>query len=108
MFGAAGARLSQGQTSLVDRKVQVEREVRGYHQTLKDRTVQMEIDGERLNIARRRLEIQERLRDMGRATDYEVETFRNAFFQEQERYFRTQDAYIAALEDLRLAVGAFD
>lgn len=106
--GAARERMYQAQTALRDREDEVERRVRELHQTLKVKTAQMEIGARRLEIVRRRLEIEERLRDFGRATDFEVETFREAFFQEQERFFQTQDAYIVALEDLRQAVGYFD
>ena len=86
----------------------MERNARRLHKTLLERAVQRQIDAQRLEIARRRLEIQERLRDLGQATDNEVETFRQGFFREQERLFLTQDAYIGALEDLREAIGTFD
>ena len=68
----------------------------------------MEIGTRRLAIERRRLEIQERLRDLGQVTDNQVETFRDRFFLAQERLFRTQDAYIAAVEDLRGVMGYFE
>ena len=106
--GAARARLYQRQTALRDRKDQVERDVRQRHQTLQDRTLLKEIDTRRLGMAQRRLEIQERLRDLGEVTDNQVETFRTSFFLAQERLFATQDAYIAALEDLREVIGYFE
>lgn len=106
--GAARARLHQLQTELSDRRDQVERNVRQRYQTLRERTLQREINTRRLEIARRRLGIQERLRDLGQVTDNQVETFRQRFFQEQERLFRTQDAYIASLEDLREVIGYFE
>ncbi|OGG54966.1 MAG: hypothetical protein A3F84_27475 [Candidatus Handelsmanbacteria bacterium RIFCSPLOWO2_12_FULL_64_10] len=106
--GVARERLYQAQTALRDREDEAERRVRELHQTLRVQTVRMEIGAQQLQIARRRLEIQERLRDLGLVTDLQVENFRGQFFSEQDRFFQIQDAYIGALEDLRQAIGYFD
>lgn len=108
LTGAARERYHQATTSLSDRRNQVEREIRRLYQVLQDRNLQKEVEADRLAIARRRLEIQERLRGLGQATDNQVETFRDRFFQAQETLFRAQDVYIAAVEDLREAIGYFD
>lgn len=106
--GAARARLYQVQASFRDRREQVERDVRQHYQTLQDRILQREINTRRLQMDSRRLEIQERLRDLGQVTDNQVETFRDLFFAGQERLFQSQDGYINALENLREVMGYFE
>lgn len=106
--GATRARLYQVQASFRDRREQVERNVRQHYQTLQDRILQRQINTRRLEMDRRRLEIQERLRDLGQVTDNQVETFRDRFFAGQERLFQSQDAYINALENLREVMGYFE
>lgn len=106
--GAARARFYQAQASFRDRREQVERSVRQHYQTLQDRILQRQINTRRLEMDRRRLEIQERLRDLGQVTDNQVETFRDRFFAGQERLFQSQDAYINALENLREVMGYFE
>ena len=82
--------------------------MRQHYQTLQDRILQRQINARRLEMDRRRLEIQERLRDLGQVTDNQVETFRDRFFAGQERLFQSQDAYINALENLREVMGYFE
>ena len=54
-----------------------------------------------------RFTIKEKLRDIGKITDDELETFRNTFFTAQDRIFEEQEDLIKRQEDLRLAIRFF-
>ena len=49
----------------------------------------------------------EKLRDIGKITDDELETFRNTFFTAQDSLFTQQETLIERQEDLRLAIRFF-
>ncbi len=54
-----------------------------------------------------RFSIKEKLRDFGKITDDELETFRNTFFAAQDSLFDQQEKLIEHQEDLRLAIRFF-
>jgi hypothetical protein len=61
-----------------------------------------------VEISKRRLEIQERLKEAGLVGELEIEHFRDQFFRDQDQFFAEQDNYIRAQEDLRKLMGWFE
>ncbi len=57
--------------------------------------------------AKRRLEITRKLREYGKVTEYQVDSYRDSFFSQQDRYFSDQEAVITAQENLRKIMGTF-
>jgi outer membrane protein TolC len=106
--GLARERLRRLRVVLQNERDLVEVQVRQvYHAMLEARQARA-LQERRVAIARRRFEIYERFRELGRVDDDQVEIFRNLFFQTQEGFFRQQDAYITAQENLRQAMGYFE
>ncbi len=52
--------------------------------------------------------MQERLKELGKITDNELETFRERFFADQDNYFEKQIDLVEAQERLRLAMRYFE
>ena len=61
-----------------------------------------------MRIARRRLEINQTLKDKGAADDSLLEQVRGQFFQAQDRLFQVQISYIQRQAALRRLMGRFD
>ena len=52
--------------------------------------------------------VKERLKELGKISDNELETFRQRFFSDQDSYFEQQIRLIDAQERLRLAMRYFE
>jgi outer membrane protein TolC len=101
-------RLRQVQAVLQNERDLVEVRVRSGYQAMVEAKQARELQERRVQIARRRFEIYERFRELGKVDDDQVEIFRNLFFQTQDGFFRQQDAYITAQENLRQVMGYFE
>jgi len=66
------------------------------------------IQEERVRIARRRLEINQILKEKGQADETLLENFRTQFFNEQDRLFQDQATYIRRIAALRRQIGHFE
>ncbi|MDD5706363.1 MAG: TolC family protein [Kiritimatiellae bacterium] len=75
--------------------------VRQAYATLHERRGELEIARERVDISKERLRIKERLKELGKITDDELETFRALYFSDQDAFFDGQIATVAAQESLR-------
>ena len=85
----------------------IELAVRQRYKILMEQKFQVQLAQENVNIERERFSIKEKLRDVGKITDDELETFRNRFFDAQDRLFLRQEVMIERQEELRLAVRYF-
>ncbi len=103
----ARAFLDYLKAALHDHKDRIELEVRQGHKFLAEQRLQVELAQEKVNIENERFSIQAQLRDIGKSTDDELETFRRWFFAAQDDYFLQQEAMIERQEDLRLAIRYF-
>ena len=68
----------------------------------------MEILKETVQISKERLRVQERLKDLGRISDDALETFRDRFFSDQDRFFNQQISVVQVQERLRRAMRFFE
>jgi outer membrane protein TolC len=80
---------------------------KAYH-TLAEERKDLEIKRETVEISRKRLRVLERLKELGKATDNELETFRTRFFSDQDAYFEQQIRVIDAQETLRARMRYFE
>lgn len=101
-------KLGQAEAELRRQRDQIESEVRSAYQDLLEAREAWRIQERRVEISKRRLEIQERLKEAGRITELEIEHFRDQFFSDQDQFFLDQDNYIRAQEDLRKLMGRFE
>ena len=101
------ARLKGFEAAFQDIKDEVELSVRQSYKFLIEQEYQVELAQENVNIEKERFAIKEKLRDVGRITDDELETFRQAFFRAQDSLFEEQEDLIDRQEDLRLAIRFF-
>ncbi|MHC5055180.1 MAG: TolC family protein [Planctomycetota bacterium] len=85
-----------------------EADVRKAYQTMLERRKELDILRETVRISYARLGVQDRLKELGRITDNELETFRNRFFADQDAFFRGQISLMEAQEDLRHTVRFFE
>ncbi len=90
-----------------DQKDRIELDVRQSHKFLSEQKFQVDLAQENVKIERERFRIQEELRDAGKVTDEDLETFRRAFFAAQDNLFQQQEILIDRQEDLRLAIRYF-
>lgn len=90
---------------LIDR---TEQDVRKAYQTMLERKVELEIMAERADISRKRLHAKERLQELGRITNNELETFRDLFFRDQDAYFVSQISYVETQEQVRWLMRYFE
>jgi outer membrane protein TolC len=88
-------------------KGRIELGVRQSYKFLMEQKFQVELAYENVNIERERFSIMEKLKDVGKITYDELETFRRSFFTAQDMLFREQEALIDQQEDLRLAIRYF-
>ena len=86
----------------------VELTVRKDYQTMLERRQAVEILRETVAISRKRLRIQERLKELGNISDNELETFRNGYFRDLDNFFTRQIDLIEAQENLRQASRYFE
>jgi outer membrane protein TolC len=101
IWRAAGA-------AVEDRKDRVELAVRQGHMALSEQKFQVDLAQENVNIEKERFQIKEELRDAGKITDDELETFRTKFFDAQDSLFVQQGRLVEAQEDLRLFIRYFE
>ena len=102
------AKLRQLQAELKRQEDLVELGVRKAYQSLLEARETRRIQERRVEISKRRLEIQERMKEAGRIGELDIEHFRDQFFRDQDQFFRDQDDYIRAQEDLRKLMGQFE
>jgi len=103
----AKATLNGFKASLEDQKDRIELRVRQSYKFLAEQKYQVDLAQESVNIENQRFLIQIELRDVGKITDNELETFRGLFFAAQDRLFSEQERMIERQEDLRLAIRYF-
>ena len=101
------ARLAETQHQLRDTIDRVESDVRKSYQSLLESREQLEIFAETVDISKKRLKAKERLKELDRISDDELETFRDRFFEDQDRYFVQQIVHVAQQEQLRLLMRYF-
>jgi len=102
------AKLEEALHTLRDTVDNLELQVRKRYQSMLERRKEVDILRETVNISRKRLRVQERLKELGKISDNELETFRNRFFQDQDAYFTEQIRWIEAQEDLRFEMRFFE
>jgi len=85
-----------------------ERDVRKTYQTMLERREELRILAETVDISKKRLRAKERLKELDRIRDDELETFRERFFDDQDTYFAEQIGHVAAQERLRLLMRHFE
>ena len=93
--------------AIEDQKDRIELNVRQSYKFLAELKFQVELAKENVNIENQRFEIKTELRDVGRITDDELETFRRLFFNAQDQLFQRQVDMIESQENLRLAIRYF-
>ncbi len=84
------------------------RDVRKAYETVEERVVSMKIRQERVEIAKARLSVKERFKELGEISDDELETFRREFFVSQDTYFEEQILLLTAQERLRRIMRYFE
>jgi outer membrane protein TolC len=104
----ARATLKSFEAALEDQKDRIELNVRQSHRFLAEQKYQVDLAQENVNIENQRFLIKAELRDVGKITDDELETFRKLFFNSQDSLFTQQEVMIERQEDLRLAVRYFN
>lgn len=82
--------------------------VRNAYQDLLEAVQQLEIQEDRMNISRRRLDITRKLREFGKVQEFQLDSYRSQFFSDQDRYFEAQETVIKAQETLRKIMGVFE
>lgn len=102
------ARLRQLQVSLRDLHASVELQVSQAYQSVLEAEGRQRIQAERVNIAFRRLEITQILKDKGQADENLLENYRSQFFDTQDRLFSDQTNYIRQIAALRRQMGYFE
>lgn len=86
----------------------VEISVRKAFQNMLEQQKELDILKETAEISRERLKIQESLKELGKITDNELETFRNRFFEDQGAYYGAEIALIVTQEELRYEMRWFE
>jgi len=103
----AKAVLNSLKAAIEDQKDRIELSVRQRYKLLAELKFQVELAQENVNIENQRFQIKTELRDVGRITDDELETFRRLFFAAQNSFFGQQEVLIESQEYLRLAIRYF-
>jgi len=104
----ARATLKGFEANLEDQKDRIELNVRQSYRFLAEQKYQVDLAQENVNIENQRFLIKAELRDVGKITDDELETFRGKFFNSQDSLFTEQERMIERQEDLRLAIRYFE
>ena len=102
------ALLDQARHVLRDKTDAVEGSVRKLYQTMLERRQAVEILRETVTISRKRLRVQERLKELGKITDNQLETFRTQYFTDQDSFFSQQIQLMTAQENVRHAMRYFE
>ena len=102
------ALLEQARHSLRDKIDGLEQDVRTATQTVLEHRKEVEILRETVTISTERLRVQERLKELGKISDNDLENFRQQFFNDQDSLFVEQIALVEAQEDLRLVMRYFE
>ena len=102
------ARLRQLEISLRDLRAETELNVRQAYQQVLEAEGRQRIQAERVQIARRRLEINQILKEQGEVDENLLETFRNQFFAIQDQLFKNQETFIRRRAALRRQMGHFE
>ena len=102
------AQLRAKQVALNDLQADVDLRVRKAYQLMRETLTQKVIQERSVEIARRRLEINQTLKERGLVDDNFFENVRNQFFDEQDRLFGDQASYIERQANLRRIIGHFE
>jgi len=102
---AESARLRQLMVGVLDLRAGVELQVRQAYQAMLEAEGEQRLQEQNVRIARRRLQINEALKDKGLADDSLLEQVRDQFFSAQESLFRNQSTYISRQASLRRLMG---
>ena len=81
--------------------------MRQNYKFLTEQEFQVKLAQTNVDIENERFIIKTELRDIGKITDDELETFRGKFFDAQDQLFRQQEELIRRQENLRLAIRYF-
>ena len=103
----ARAILTSFKADLEDRKDLIELAVRQNYKFLTEQEFQVQLAQINVDIENERFIIKTELRDVGKITDDELETFRGKFFGAQDQLFQQQEEMIRRQENLRLAIRYF-
>lgn len=99
------ARLRQIMVEVEDLRAGVELQVRQAYQSMLEAEGEQRLQEQQVRIARRRLQINEALKEKGLADDSLLEQVRDQFFSAQENLFRNQSTYISRQAALRRLMG---
>ena len=99
------ARLERIIEEIRDLRAGVDLNVRQAYQSMLEAEEQHRIQHKRVYIARRRLDINQYLKDKGRADEAKLEQVRDQFFNEQDDLFDDQANYINRQTELRRLMG---
>ncbi len=103
----ARAILTSFKAALEDRKDRIELAVRQNYKFLTEQKFQVDLAQINVDIENERFLIKTELRDVGKITDDELETFRGKFFAAQDNLFGQQEEMIRRQENLRLSIRYF-
>lgn len=103
----AKAILNGFRAALEDQKDLIELNVRQRYNELVEQKLRVKLEEDNVDIEDQRFKIKTELRDVGRITDNELETFRRLFFDAQDELFDRQVDMIESQENLRLAIRYF-
>lgn len=102
---AEQARLRQLMVEVRDLRAGVELQVRQAYQSMLEAEEEQRLQEQSVRIARRRLQINEALKEKGLADEAKLEQVRGQFFSSQEALFRNQSTYISRQAMLRRLMG---
>ena len=87
-----------------------ELDVRQRYESLLDNAMDVQLRAQQVAISRRLFDIQNELRERlpARVSEQQFETFRNRYFNDQDRLFSAQASFIETRESLREAMGQFE
>lgn len=92
----------------LDQQIEIEElNARKAFNNLMEAKERLELQNQIVENAQKRLEITRKLREHGRVSEYQVDSYRDTFFSQQDRYFSEQENMIAAQESLRRVMGVF-
>ncbi|MFC1735576.1 TolC family protein [Candidatus Hydrogenedentota bacterium] len=102
--------LNQIDSSLVNRKLSLDRDIRKAIESIKEAQFDMIIAEQRADLAKKQLNHQQELYDLGlkNVTDQQLDQFRNQYFNQISAKFTKQEELITARENLRRLMGYFE
>ena len=106
--GLERARLRRLQVQLRDLRAEVELTVRQAYQNMLEAEEQQRLQEQRVQIARRRYEINQLLQEKGQADEAKLEAVREQFFGAQTQLFRNQETVISRQATLRRLMGTIE